>query len=141
MPKKVKVEGQFKYKDGLSVGIGFYEEEFILDDGVKTKEQARSLIQNALITERLRKTAENFKGCRTCNVVEFKDTVEQPEFSELDKMMLKAMELGCVPENIDNYRRPDYKLKALQQAIENHNSIAAARKKKKDDVQDEGYVD
>lgn len=141
MGKLVKVEGQVRYKDGLSVGIGFYEEEFILDDSIKTEAEARQLIQNGLISDRLRKTVDNFKGWRTCDIVQFDNTEKQPEFSELDKAMMEAMKLNCVPENIDNYRRPDYKLKALQQAIANHKEVQAKKKAQKEQTQDQGYVD
>ena len=43
---------------------------------------------------------------------------------------MRAVELGCVPENIDNYRRPDYKAKALEKAIERAEKRKANQKNK-----------
>lgn len=126
MPKKVTVEGEVIAKDGSYAVSEFYTEEFILDDAVKNEAQARSMIQAGLIADRLRKTVANFRRVRTCQVIGFESTQEKPESSEMDKALLRATELGCVPENITNYRRPDHKLKALQNAIE----LAEKRKQK-----------
>lgn len=118
MSKKVKAEGEYVVKDGYkSSSICFYEEEFILDDAVGSLSQARSMLQAGMMAERLRRTVENFVRVRTCQVVSFEETTESPENGDLDKILLRATELGCVPENIGNYKRPDYKIKALQNAI------------------------
>lgn len=139
MAKLAKVEGQVAVKDGTGMSLEFYEEEFILDDAVKTAEQARSMIKKGLISERLRRTVQNFKRVRTCQIIEFTNTNQQAEQSDMDKLFLRAAELNCVPENIDNYKRPDYKQKALERAI----SLAEERLKgeRPDNVQDLGYVD
>jgi len=138
MSKKVVVEGEIIVKDGTHSAIEFYEgEEFVLSDEVKTLAQARAIIQSGLITERMRKKIPNFKRVRTCQVISFSNDTAEPEISNLDRLLIEATTLGCVPENIDNYRRPDYKTKALEKAIETHK----ARKLPKDTMQDEGYVD
>jgi hypothetical protein len=137
MAKKAMVEGEVVLKDGNTTDIHFYEEEFILDDAVKTLAQARSIIQGGLINERLRRNMPNFRRVRTCQVIEFGETTEKPEASDLDKLLIEATELGCMPENIDNYKRPDYKIKALERAVQK----AKERKAKPDNVQDLGYVD
>jgi len=139
MPKLAKAEGQLVVKEKDGVSIEYYSHDFVLDDAVKTKEQARSMLQAGLLTEALKKEVPNFKRWRTCDVVEFTETTRKAEHSDLDKALLEATELGCVPEGIENYKRPDYKLKALQTAIEKFKARAA--KKVKDNVQDLGYVD
>jgi len=108
-------------------------------DAVQNANQARSLVRKGLISERLRKKVHGFKRVRTCQIIEFTVTDETAEQSDMDKLFLEATELGCVPENIDNYKRPDYKMKALERAIENHKARAKAQKP--DAMQDMGYVD
>ncbi len=94
------------------------------------------MIRKGLITERLRKKIEGFKSVRTCQVISIEPTTATTELGELDIAILKAIELGCVPENLDSYRRADYKLKAVQKAID----AAKKRKEDKDIVKDEGIV-
>ena len=139
MAKKAVCEGEVVVKDGSRSSIDFYTEEFILDDEVKSLEQARSMIQSGLISERLRKTVENYRRVRTCQIVSFTETKEKPEHSELDKLLLKATELNCIPENIESYKRPDFKAKALEKAIDR--ALERQAKQGKDNVQDLGYVD
>jgi len=43
-----------------------------------------------------------------------------------------------VPENIDNYKRPDYKLVALQKAIDNYEK--RKKEQKPDNVTNKGVV-
>jgi hypothetical protein len=138
MAKLAKVEGEVVTKDGTGQAIEFYEQEFILDDAVKTAEQARSIVKKGLITERLRRTVQNFKRVRTCQIIEFTNTDAVPEQSDMDRLFLKATELNCVPENIDNYKRPDFKQRALEKAI----ALAEERlvKAKPDPMKDMGYV-
>lgn len=139
MPKKALVEGEVVVRNGNTVDIEFYTEEFILDDSIKTMPDARRLLKKALVSDRLMRTVKNFKRVRTVQVIEFKDTDEKAENSDLDKLMIEAVELNCVPENISSYRRPDYKIKALQRAIEAKKEKLA--KPEKQDETDLGYVD
>ncbi len=139
MSKLARVEGEVVVKDGTGQALEFYEAEFVLDDAVQTANQARSLIKKGLISEHLRRNVKNYKRVRTCQIVEFTTTDKVAEQSDMDKLFLEATELGCVPENIDNYKRPDYKQKALERAIANHKDRAA--KAKPDNVQDLGYVE
>lgn len=118
MDKLVKVEGELVVKDGTGRMIEFYEEEFILDESVDSIDKARSLIKKGLITERLQRKVSGFKAVRTVKVISIEDSEEKADNSDLTKAMLKAIELNCVPSNIDNYKRADYKLKALDRAIE-----------------------
>ena len=138
MPKLAKVEGEVIVKDGTGQAIEYYEAEFVLDDAVKTGPQARSVIRKGLISERLRKTVQNFRRVRTMQLVSFDRTDAPAEQSELDRLLLRASEMDCIPENIDNYKRPDYKAKALEKAIE----LAERRAKtaKPDSVKDLGEV-
>lgn len=142
MGRLVKTMGQWIAKDGTGVAICYYDEDFVMDEAVETLEQARSILHAGLLTQRLQeKHADypNFKRWRTCEVVDFSTVSAKAEHSELEKLMLKATQLECVPENIDNYRRPDYKAKALQTAIAN--AEARAKSFKKDAMVDLGEVD
>jgi len=139
MGKLAKCEGEVVVKDGTHSAIEFYEVDFVLDDAVKTLEQARSMIQGGLIAERLRREKPNYRRVRTCQVVSFGSTEDKPENGEMDKLLLRATQLDCLPENIDSYKRPDYKIKALQKAVER--AEERLKKPEKSNVKDEGYID
>lgn len=142
MAKKAVAEGEVLLRsEAGATQIDFYEETFLLSDEVDSLGEARRLIRRGLITERLRKKVKGFKSVRTCQIVEFEDSKESAENSELDKLLTEAIKLNCVPANIDNYKRPDYKLKALEKAIEAEKKRQASLKKKGSNVQDMGYVD
>jgi hypothetical protein len=144
MDNLVKVEGEMVCRDGTGRRFEFFEEEFIIDGSVDTIPKARSLIRKALIADRLQKKTDgknliypDFRKVRTLQVISMNATEEKAEHSDLDKAMLKAIELGCVPENLDNYKRSDYRLKALERAI----AVAENRKQSKDNVTNLGIVD
>jgi hypothetical protein len=138
MAKLAKVEGEVVVKDGTGQSLEFYEESFVLDDAVKNTNQARSIIKKGLISERLRRVVKGYKRVRTCQIVEFTNTDQVAEQSDMDKLFLEATELGCVPENIDNYKRPDFKQKALEKAIAG--AKARAKAQRPDAMQDLGEV-
>lgn len=142
MGKLVKASGQWLAKDGTGIAICYYDEEFIMDDSVQTLAQARSILHAGLMTQRMQEKSEeyqNFKRVRTCEVVSFEEVKEKSTMSELEMLMLRASELECIPENIDSYKRPDYKSKALKQAIEN--AEKRLKKVKPDPMQDDGEVE
>lgn len=139
MPKIAKCEGEVVTKDGTGQSIEYYECEFVLSDDVKTISQARSVIRSGYISEYMRKNVKNFKRVRTMQVVDFGDTEQKVENTDLEKLLIKATELGCVPENIENYKRPDYKEKALKIAIERASKRKPEGQKFK--VEDQGMVD
>lgn len=142
MSKKAVVEGEVRVRNSSGViEIQFYEEEFNLDDSVKTLAQARQIIKRGLITHRLSNKIAGLKSVRTINVTTFEDSKEKAENSKLDVLLTKAVELQCVPSNIDNYKRPDYKIKALEKAIKNAEERIEKSKSKKSNVEDQGYVD
>lgn len=141
MSKKAYVEGEVLVKDGNTTNIEFYEEEFILDECVKDIAEARRVIKKALIQDRLQKKVSNFKRVRTCQVLKFEESGEKSETSDLDKIMYEAIELDCVPENIANYKRTDYKIKALEQAVANKKAKLAEIKPTKGNETDLGYVE
>ena len=131
MDNLVKVEGEMVCKDGTGRRFEFFEEDFVLS--VSDINQARALIRKAMIEERLRKKEvtgaleyPDFRKVRTMQVISITPTDEKAEHSELDTAMLRAIELECIPDNLDNYKRPDYKLKALEKAI----AVAEARREK-----------
>ena len=121
MSKRVLTEGELIVKDGTGSAIEFYTEEFILDDSVQNAAEARCIIQNGLLKAKLQQQTDkypNFKNWRTCQVIAFEQADDKPEASELDQLLLRAVQLNCMPENIDNYKRPDYKIQALKRAVE-----------------------
>lgn len=138
MTKRVVVEGEIVVREGHNNSQEFFENEvFLLDDAVATKQQAMSILKKGLLAERFRKR-DGFKRVREFFIVEFSNTQEQAESGDLDKLLIRASELGCMPENLGNYKRPDHKLKALEKAI----ATAEARKAKVDTKeQDLGYID
>lgn len=139
MPKKVKVEGEVALRDNNSVVLEWFEREIILDDSVKTLEEARRIIKRGLINEELKKMP-NFKRVRTCQVVSFEDTTDKAENSDLQKALIEATKLSCVPENLQNYRKEEDKVRALSQAIEKAKA-RAKKKPTKGNETDLGYVD
>ena len=140
MSKKALVEGEVVLRNGKQKEIEFYETEFILSDDVKDIGHARIIVQGALITDYLRKTMKNFHRVRTCDVTDLIPTKEKPENDEMQLLLIEATKLQCVPENIDNYKRQDFKAKALKAAIEKAKE-RRTKAVKKDNVKDMGYVD
>lgn len=141
MGKKAKCEGEVIVVQNNAKSVEFYTEEFVLDDSVPDIAQARCIIQGGLIDERLRRNVKGYKRWRTCDVVSFEGTSDKPEAeeTELQKLLMEATRLGCLPDTIDSYRRADHKAKALQKAIDNHKSRMA--KPEKSNTQDMGYID
>lgn len=139
MAKKAFVEGEVILRERGGSSIEFYTEEFILGDEVKDINQARVIIKKAMLDGKLREKYKNYKRFRTCQVIKFENTVEKAEHSDLDKLLIRATELNCIPENLNNYKRPDFKAKALEKAIEQ----AEKRKplKSEANTEDQGYVD
>lgn len=132
------VEGELFTKDSNGTTMEFYQEDFVIDGDI-TNNEALSLIRKGLISERLQRKVNGFRRIRTCQLVDSKPSTDKPEDSELTRTLTEAINLGCVPQNIDNYKRKDHKLKALQKAIEGHKVRLA--KKTKDSTQDLGIVD
>lgn len=140
MSKKAYAEGEVLVKDGNTTNIEFYEEEFILDDCVQDISEARRIIKKALVHDRLQKKVSNFKRVRTCQVIKLESSDQKSENSELDKIMYEAIRLDCVPENISNYKRTDYKIKALQNAVEQKLSKMSESNNGKSPELEIGYV-
>ena len=140
MAKKAIAEGEYLERNASgTLDIVPYKEEFLLDDAIEDLHQARQIIKRGLIIDRLSKQ-KNFKRVRTCQVVSFEDSKEKAENGELDQLLTRAAQLECIPVNINNYRRPDYKIKALQDAIAKAEDRLKAPKKKTN-VEDLGMVD
>jgi hypothetical protein len=139
MAKKATVEGEVIVVQNNAKSVEFYSEEFVLDDTVPDIARARSIIQGGLIAERLRKTVKGYKRWRTCEVTALVDTAGKAEESELQKLLMEATALGCLPDTIDSYRRGDHKEKALRKAIDLHKE--RLKKVEKSNIQDMGYID
>lgn len=98
------------------------------------------MIKKALIHDRLQKKISNFKRVRTCQVTKLISSDQASETSDLDKIMYEAIKLDCVPENIANYKRTDYKIKALQNAVDQKLSKMSGSNHKKSQEIDLGYI-
>lgn len=130
MAKLVKIEGEVmvRSQEGKATLIDLYEEEFILE-GVESEAQARSIIKNGLLSERLRKNTKGYKRFRTYEVTSFEDTDKKSDSSELDKLLVEASKKGCLPDNLDNYKSAAAKTKAIQKALKVYEDRKKAKKK------------
>jgi hypothetical protein len=140
MAKLAVCEGEVVTVDGKRSSIDWYTEEFVMSDSVDTIAKARSMLQAGLVAERLRQKVEGFKRVRTCQVVSLDATEQKAESTELDDLLLEAISLSCVPEQIDRYKTADSKIRALKKAIDGHKE-RKKKEKKKETVTDEGFVD
>lgn len=140
MAKLVKVEGEYLSRtEAKTTVLKLYEEEFVLDD-VESKAEARSMLKNGLIAERLKKN-EGFKRLRTYDVVTFKDTDKKPDQSDFEKLLVKATKAKCLPEGLDNYASEKGKIKSLERALETNQRRKETKKATKSNVKDLGAVD
>ena len=120
MAKLAKCEGQLVVKRAGGLENEYFEAEFVLSDNVKDVAQARSIIQAGMLHEKLLKEVPQYKNWRECQVISLEDTKEQATTSELEELLLKCSEAGCVPENLSSYGTDKSKVKALQKAITRH---------------------
>lgn len=75
--------------------IESYEESF--DLGEDRLPYARAIIQNGLITDRLRKSKKNFHRVQTCQIQDDPESVEGKGDIELEKLLAESTDLGCIP--------------------------------------------
>jgi hypothetical protein len=138
----VTAEGQVILLLGKQKVIEYYEEEFVFPADMPLS-TARQTLHNQLMTERLRKTYDNFIRWRTCQVSEGAETDKEVEDAEVVSLLVEAAELGCVPESLDRYGKPESKAKALKESIKSakERKAATTRKRKKDAEDDGEYVD
>lgn len=132
MAKLAKCEGQLVIKRAGGFENEFFEAEFLLSDDVKDVHQARSIIQAGLLHEHLLRNVEQYKNWRECQVVSLESSSESVNTSELEQLLLKCSEAGCVPENLSSYASDKSKTKALQKAWEAHERrvvVAAERER------------
>lgn len=132
MAKLAKCEGQLVKKHAGGYENEYFETEFLLSDDVEDISQARSIIQAGLLHERLMKDVPQYKNWRECQVVSLEHTDQKATTSELEKLLLKCSEAGCVPENLSSYTSDQSKTKALSKALERHEKriVQAAEKEK-----------
>jgi len=132
MAKLAKCEGQLVIKQAGGFVNEFFEAEFLLSDDVKDVAQARSIIQAGLLHDHLTRNVDHYKNWRECQVVSLEPSSETVNISELEQLLLKCSEAGCVPENLSSYASDKSKTKALQKAIEAHErrvTVAAEKEK------------
>lgn len=140
--KVAKVEGQVVVKDGSGLAVEFYEREFELDDAVKDEGMARAVIRKVLIEEDLRKSVENYKRVRTMSLVSLVDRAGKKENGKLELLAMEAVQKGVVPENLNMYKSPEAKEKALEAALARPvKKVRKAEPEVDSGVVDEGYVD
>ena len=116
MTKTVIVSGDMILKDGKDTYLEDFEETFTISD-VETESEARCLIKNAFIVDRLKEKTPLFRSVHTMRIDSMEASKERKPEDELETAMLEATRLGCIPENIANYRRKDFKFTALKRAI------------------------
>jgi hypothetical protein len=141
--KIAKVEGEVVVKDGSGLRVEFYEREFELDDVVKDEGTARAVIRKALVADELRRSVEGYKRVRTMQVVSLESRDGAKAGGELDKLVVRALEMDAVPENLEKYGSVESKERAVRASIERV-EVAKRRKAKRVrevEVVDEGYVD
>lgn len=130
MAKLAKCEGQLVKKEAGGLVNEYFEADFILSDGVKDIDQARSIIQAGMLHEKLMKDVPQYKNWRECQVVSLESTEQKVNTSEFEQLLLKCSEAGCVPENLASYGSDNSKVKALQKAIERHEKRVAVEREK-----------
>lgn len=132
MAKLAKCEGQLVIKNAGGTENEYFECEFLLSDKVENIAQARSIIQAGLLHEKLLKEVPKYKNWRECQVVSLEDSDQKAETSEIEMLLLKCTEAGCVPENLSSYASEPSKIKALTKALERHEKrVSAEREKEK----------
>ena len=80
--------------------------------------QARSLIQNGLIIDALKAKYKNYKSVRECQVesitpVEAESSIDP----EVQEMLSRATNLGCVPANYSTYKSDASRKRRLREAL------------------------
>lgn len=132
MAKLAKCEGQLVIKRAGGFENEYFETEFVLSDSVQDIAQARSIIQNGLLHEKLMKDVPQYKNWRECQVISLESTDAKVDTSELEQLLLKCSEAGCVPENLSSYASDTSKTKALAKALERHEKrVVVERDKEK----------
>lgn len=132
MAQLAKCEGQLVIKRAGGFENEYFETEFLLSDSVKSIDQARSIIQAGLLHEKLLKDVPQYKNWRECQVISLEPTSQKVETGELEQLLLKCSEAGCVPENLASYASDTSKVKALSKAIERHEKrLIVEREKEK----------
>lgn len=138
--KKVTVEGEWEDRKRER---GFFTETFILGPEVKDIPQARVIIQNGLLTPKMQSSKDypNFSRWRTAQVIEFEDSSEMPENSELNNLLMEATNMDAIPDRLDSYKTPEAKSRVLTQAIQNEKKRRGRKPKGEVEVIDQGFVD
>lgn len=130
MSKLVKVECQIQYDKGLGVDSCYEETEFVVGD-IEEKGVILSYIKRSLVTPYFKKKINGFKRVRQTTILSITDVNETPEQStELQKLMLDAIELSCVPTQLDD-RSEVAKIQALKQALQKKRTAITKAKNKK----------
>ena len=119
MTKEVRLTGEYTKKENGSTSIDFYDETFVIDK-VESKSEALSIIKNCMLNERLKNNKKyiGYRKFRTYEVAEYKDTDKKAETGKLTEMTKEAVELGCLPSNLDMYSSSENKEKILEKSIE-----------------------
>ena len=141
---KHTVEGEYVLSGKLTQ-IEYFETTFTLEEA--NPSVARSIIQNGLLEDKMRKEFKNFKRVRTSQIVKTEKVEDEKAKSdtdvELEKLLAEAGNLGCVPVNYTSYKSDDMRKRQLAIAIKRrHDRQAKADKAAgKESSIDKGYVD
>lgn len=128
MKFKYTVEGDYITKDGYQ---GSYESDFVLD--TPTISEARAVIQNSLISAKLKTELEDYKRWKTCQVTDQEEVYKNTKSSidkELEELTIEATDSGCIPTTLTSLKTDEAKKKALKKALEGHKKRQAKAEEK-----------
>jgi len=129
---------------GKLAQIDYFETVFELEEDREA--YARAIIQNGLLQDQLKKEIPNFKRWRECHVKlieKISKTEEASTDPEIEKLLIEATELGCLPPNYHSYKSDAARKRRLKEAVEKKKASIKKRAEKKDGIkiEDKGFVD
>ena len=130
----IKTKGLFVTSSSGVFASKPYELDFLLN--INDKNLCLQVIRKSLLDDRLKERNENYRYFRTCEIVSISEANNKNNSelndTELSKLMVDAITLNCVPQNITQYTTNDQKVKALKKALQ----MSKMRAKRKVNNQD-----
>lgn len=128
MKFKYDVTGEYITKDGY---LDDYELSFVLS--TDDEALARSVIQNALISQELRKAKSDFKRWKTCQISDADKAANAATLSldsEYESLLIKAVNNGCLPQTLTAMKSDEKKKDALKKSLETKKKRVKAEKER-----------
>jgi hypothetical protein len=119
MTNKVYIEGEFVSKSGKKRTRESFSEEFVLSNMMSELPRIRKFVQNYLAPKILKKKHEGFCGLISCNVLNVVPTSDPSVMGTLDELILQAIEMNCLPHNLDLITKNKHKASLIKRCIEN----------------------